>query len=265
MYFNYEEIDFKLIKGTKKYQDILCCITDVESSSGPSEREARRVQEIALRFLSCLSWELNIGITPSTSYGSGGWSKERGGLSRVKRCTLIPRSFRTRRVKDIVKLPKIDDKYKANALSLFREAKATNSLYYKFLCYWKILEVYNTYRKEKGIHTPETSVEWINHCIDENKWILERAHFNEQLSKKKTIGKYLEDECRTAIAHVMAKYKLAPDSGEGMSKIYTATIIIEELARIFIQQELGLKFKRDQSDNYFFLQKIRRKSIPIFK
>jgi len=63
MYFNFEGIDFKLIKGTKKYQEVLCCIIDVEHSSGPDfNRKVNKTWEIVLRFLSCLSWQLNIGI-----------------------------------------------------------------------------------------------------------------------------------------------------------------------------------------------------------
>ena len=257
LYFNYEGIDFKLIKGTKKYQDILCCIIDVETGSGPSKNKARKVQEIALRFLSCLSWELNIGITTNSSYGGAGWSKDRGGLTSVKRLSMIPRTLiRNRRVRDIVKLPKIDDKYKANALNLFREAKASNSLYCKFLCYWKILEIHNF----KG----GKSIEWINETIKHNTWILERAHFNKAILNNKKIGNYLKDECRHAIAHVMPKYKLKPDSGESLFKIYTANIIVEYLVDIFIKKELGLEFTKDKKDNFLYLKKKKGKAIPVF-
>ena len=263
LYFNYEWIDFKLIKGTKEYQDILCCIIDGESGSGPSKSEARRVQEIALRFLSCLSWELNIGITTGSSYGGIGWSKNRGGLTSVTRPTRITRtSIRNRRVRNIVKLPKIDDKYKSNALSLFREAKASNSLYYKFLCYWKILEIEQ--RRKGKTRRQEETIDWIDNTIEENKWILQRAHFNAQILKNKTVGKYLCEECRHAVAHVMADYELPPDSGESLFKIYTANIIVEYLVDIFMKKELGLEFTKDDKDNYLYLRKKKGKAIPVF-
>ncbi|MBC8472205.1 MAG: hypothetical protein H8D56_22315 [Planctomycetes bacterium] len=263
LYFNYEGIDFKLIKGITKYQDILCCIIDIETGSGPSKSEARMVQEIALRFLSCLSWELNVGITTGSSYGGVGWSKNRGGLTSVKQPTRITRTLiRNCRVRDIVKLPKIDDKYKANALSLFREAKASNSLYYKFLCYWKILEIEQ--RRKGKTRRQNEAIDWINNTIKENMWILQRSHLNAQILENKTVGEYLCKECRHAVAHVMADYELRPDSGESLFKIYTANIIVEYLVDIFMKKELGLKFTKDEKDNYLYLRKRKGKVIPVF-
>ncbi len=75
-----EKVDFKLIKMTKQNQNVLCSIIDIEHSSGSEfNRQVWKVWEIALRFLSCLSWELNIGIV-SGFYGGCSWRKEYGGL-----------------------------------------------------------------------------------------------------------------------------------------------------------------------------------------
>lgn len=260
VYFNYNGIDFKLIKGTKQYQDVLCCIFDISSSSGPEfDKTRKRVEGIAFEFLSCLSWELKTGIVYCPAGGCG-WSQEHGGLSSVTRktCTSMPRQM-SRHIKgiSIVGLPKIGhDKYKAHALSLFREAKASNSPYYRFLCYWKILEIHNF----KG----GKSMDWINETVKHNTWILERAHFNKSILNNKKISNYLKDECRHAIAHVMPKYKLKPDSGESLFKIYTANIIVEHLVDIFIRKELGFGLTKDEKGNYLYLRKCKGKAIPSF-
>lgn len=223
------------------------------------------VWEIALRFLSCLSWELNIGIT-SSFYGGCGWRKEYGGLQRVKKriCPFMAQSTRSHKCNSVVRLPKIDDTYKAHALSLFREAKAANSLYYKFLCYWKILEMYS--KREKQLSgKAKPSIYWINKTVGENKWILTRAHFEEKLLGKKSVGDYLCDECRNAVAHVMLKYKLKPDSGESLMKVNTANRVMELLVDIFMKKEIGLAYGVKNNENYLFLKKKKGKMIPIFE
>lgn len=266
MYFNYEGVDFKLIKGTNGYQEVLCCIIDIERSSGPDfDRKVSKIWEIALRFLSCLGWELNIGIR-SCFYGGRGWGKEYGRLSSVKRetCIRMPRKWRSHRFNHVLKLPKIDNKYKAHALSLFREAKAANSLYYKFLCNWKILEIYSKKEKEVSGKTKKP-IDWINKTIKENKWILRDAHFEEKLLCKKLIGEYLYEECRNAVAHVMPKYKLKPDSGESLMRVHIANNVIELLVDIFMKKDLGIQFSREDTGNYLFLKKKKGKAIPVFE
>jgi len=174
MYFNFQGVNFKLIKGTNKYQDALCCIINAERGSGPDfNRKRSKLWEIALRFLSCLSWELNIGIT-SCFPGGCGWTKK-SGLSRVKQQiinSILRERLRYHRCSDILKLPNIDTDNKARALSFFREAKAANSIYYKFLCYWKILEICGEKEGKWSVNKTKT---WIKETVKRNKWILECA------------------------------------------------------------------------------------------
>ena len=245
MYFNFEGVDFKLIKGTNKYQDALCCIINVERGSGPDfNRKRSKVWEIALRFLSCLSWELNIGIT-SCFPGGCGWTKK-GGLSRVKQQiinSMLRERLRYHRCNDVLKLPNIDTDNKARALSFFREAKAANSLYHKFLCYWKILEICG---EKVGKWNTNKTKDWINKTIKSNKWILKRAHFEEEMLGNEKISEYLYKTCRVAIAHAMPSTRineLKPDSGESLNKVSVANRIMELLVDIFIKKELGLQYE----------------------
>lgn len=267
MYFNFQGVDFKLIKGTNKYQDVLCCIINSECGSGPDfNRKRSKVWEIALRFLSCLSWELNIGIT-SGFPGGCGWPKK-SGLSRVKH-QIINSTQRERlkyhRCSDVLKLPYIDTDDKARALSFFREARAANSLYYKFLCYWKILEICG---KKAGKWDISKTKNWINKTIKSNKWILKHAHFEEEMLGNESIGEYLYKTCRIAIAHAMPstrKNELKLDSGESLIKVNVANWIIVPLVDIFMKKDLGMQFSREDTGNYLFLKKKKRKAIPVFE
>ncbi len=267
MYFNFEGFDFKLIKGTKRYQEVLCCIIDIEHSSGPDfDRKVSKVWEIALKFLSCLSWELNIGIRGCFCGGSG-WGKEHGSLSSVKRrtCIRMPRKWSSHRFSDVLKLPNIDTDNKARALSFFREAKAANSLYYKFLCYWKILEICG---ENVGKWDINKTKNWINKTIKSNKWILKRAHFEEEMLGNESIGEYLYKTCRIAIAHAMLstrKNELKPDSGESLKKVNVANWIIVPLVDIFMKKDLGIQFLREDTGNYLFLKKKKGKAIPVYE
>jgi hypothetical protein len=266
LYFNYDGIDFKLIKGTQKYQDILCSIVNVESSCPKDfEAEGKRVETTALRFLNCLSWEKRVGIT-NTPAGGAGWSKERGGLSSITRriCPRTPRAFRNRHEPQIMRLPNIShNEHAAVALSLFREGTASNSLYYRFLCYWKILEL-SSVALRANKKKPRRPIDWINKTVAQNKWILDHTHVCESALATKTIGAYLKAECRNAIAHVMPKHKLPLDSRESTSKIYAAVIVVEYLADIFIRTELSLDESNTKDENCLYLRKKQGKVIPEF-
>jgi hypothetical protein len=137
-------------------------------------------------------------------------------------------------------------------------------LYYKFLCHWKILKIYSKKEKEVSGKTKK-SIDWINKTIKENKWILRDAHFEEKFLCKKTIGEYLYDECRNAIAHVMPTYKLKPDSGASLMRVHIANSVIELLVDIFMKKELGLIYSIEDTGNYLFLKKKKEKAISVFE
>ena len=260
MYFNYEGIDFKLIKGTTQYQDVLCCILNVDSCSGPSyDKEIKRTEEIALKFLSCLSWELKLGIICERR-GVSGWSKGCGGLSSVKlrTCSRMPRKLRNRRLKDITRLPEVKDKYQTVAVGLFREAKAATSCYYKFLCYWKILKIFTEMQRRKNMNIQD----WINDTISNNKWILKRAHFDKQVLANQTVSQWLDKTCRNAVAHVKTKPHLRPDNIESLNRFYMANNIMEWLVDIFMKDEL--KLNSNTKDDCLYLIKKKGKSVPVF-
>jgi len=266
MCFNYEGIDFKWVRGTRKRQAALCCIIDVGQTSGIQFNEARdRTEELSLKFLSCLSWELRTGIA-ATRPGGGGWKQERGGVTRINwktapisyiscmpRCTI--RDFPTR-------LPMVSDQYQAHALSLFREAEAASSLRYKFLCRWKILEICQR-RKDKSRGQTQT-IKWIDDTIEANRWILKHEHFDVAWINSNSIGDYLCKEHRHVIAHVMADHDCGPYSPESLSRLYAANNVMERLVQIFMNEDLGLQFDRESGSNYLILAKKRGKAVPVF-
>ena len=255
-YFSYEGVDFKLIKGTRHYQELLCTIIDIETTSGQKfEKEWDRVCNIAFKFLSSLSWEHNTGIR-SVVAGGRGWHKKHGGLLKVKRLFLYPRHFHNVIMGPIGMLPKIDNELQSISLGLYREAKNADSPYYRFLCYWKILELAGKLNLKQKT--------WMNNTISANKWIIERADFKNKLPKTNEIAEYLETNHRNAVAHAISKRTIDPDNVEDMAKMIIGSRILEELVKIFMNKELKLDHKIGSIYNYLQLKKIKGKKIPKF-
>lgn len=256
LYFTYGNVEFKLIKGTKQYRELLCSIIDVDATSGPDfEKEWDRVGNIAFKFLSSLGWEHNIGIE-SVVAGGMGWRKESGGLTRVRRTFLYPRHFHNLIMSPINSLPKIDNDFQSIALSLYREARNASSPYYRFLCFWKILEL--PYKKG---HKPK---EWIDRTMANNTWIL-KEYFRKENPTTISLGEYLWKSCRCAIAHVWSgKKPINPDRIDDISRITIGARILEELVRIFIKKELKLDSPINGIYNYLYLKKQKGKKLPEF-
>jgi hypothetical protein len=157
----------------------------------------------------------------------------------------------------------IDDDYKAYALKSFREAKAANSEHYRFLCYWKVLELWQRKAKEdRGRSEPVTS--WIDDTLRANPGLENGAHFDRRSRRCTSVGKYLYDECRNAVAHVMPRHPFKPDSQQSLSKVCEANRLMRRLVDIFIRKELGVGSAKGSPETYLFLVKIPGKAIPVF-
>lgn len=250
LYFEFEDVQFKLVKGNKDYEELLCAILEVDDTSGVEfDKEVNRVANITVRFLSSLSWQYKIPI--HCGYAGGrGWKK---GLSllKVKRCDYIPRHFHHTIINNIPAVPKIENIKQGLALALYREANVSNSQYYKFLCYWKVLDI--DYVKGHNINN------WIDNTISNNKWILNRAHFDESILGNKKISTYLREKCRNAISHIRRKPIINPDNIEDLRRITISNNILRELVeRFFMPKELKIGSKN------LYLTKIKGKRIPIF-
>lgn len=249
-YFEYKGIRYKLIQNNiRKWCDVLLTIL-------PDHRDKISENNAyinASEFLSALSWENNSQVKVYNLGGCG-----------------IPNSLRLRNAKcrmfnfpqvpfsgyivgyNICRIPEIENEEQREAIILFREASSVNNEYLAFLFFWQILEI--------GKNDP---IGWINKTYrnNRNRIRLLNDEFNRLPLKGKSLGNYLYDDCRNAIAHIprrkRGKLKLKIDTPEDNARIAISTRVVKEFARFYIKDKLNLQ-------KSIFLVRKRGKGFPIF-
>ena len=234
-YFEYKTVRYKLIQNrVRKWSDVLITIV--------GDRKSRISQEVAYstagEFLSALSWANRARI----DFQNGGGPGIPDGYTLKKaRC----RSFTFPRIPfggynvghyiDVI--PKIETEPQKIALALFREAFSSNKHYLSFLFYWHILETGKT-----------SAIGWIDktnklHVQGKANFYLERDYMRYLSLGDRSLGQYLYDDCRNAIAHVKrqsGKPSLKFDDLKEDTRIATSAKVLESFARYYISHELQL-------------------------
>ena len=130
-------------------------------------------------------------------------------------------------------LPDPSDPKARRALALYREALYVNSIPYKVLGFFKILNV----RFPDG----PSQMAWINQVIDQ----LEDVAINERVaalrSEGKNVGEYLYASGRCAVAHAWDEPIADPDAPEDMRRLIWDLPLIHGLAEHVIEHEMGVK------------------------
>lgn len=150
---------------------------------------------------------------------------------------------------DIARIPHIQTEDQRIALGLFRAAGASNSHFLAFLFYWQVLEV--------GGGDPIG-------CIDRTL----RKHRSRLLPfdleglplGTRSLGHYLYEDCRNAVAHLKRKLglkRLDLDKVEERGRFARSTGVIRIFAEDYIRFRLGLK-------EVVHLVKPRRGGFPRF-
>lgn len=233
-YFEYKGIEFKLIQHSQKYQDVLLTILPE-----PNDRVGK-IYKVACEYLSALSWQNRamVIITPA-----GGAERKEITLRNAK-CTM----FSFREVSSgyysgigygIEVIPKIENDRQRKALALFRQAFSDSNPYFSFLFYWHVLGV------GKGELPGKKPSEWIDASFKKKKVHVAKEGLTRLGLRKKTLGEYLYDDCRNAIAHIErpGKKELEIDDLDDLERIYISAGVIEDFARYYIKSELGLTGK----------------------
>lgn len=231
-YFRYKDVRFKLIQNDqRKWCDVL--LTIVKSMDDWQEQD--RVFSIASEFLCALSWQNESRVTIC----------DLGGPS-------VPENFRLRSAKcrffsfpkipfggyitgfDLTKIPHIETENQLEALHLYRDGMSSNHDYLSFLFFWQILEI--------GCANP---MGWIDKTLKRNRNRLGVS--NEEIGRLplngRSLGNYLKDDCRNAIAHIRrkpGKTKLRLDTPSDLIRIARSTGIMKEFARFYIKNNLKL-------------------------
>lgn len=218
VYFKFEGRTFRWINGTPQSSAILSIGT---KGSDPYHRDEYRALN---RLISTLVWLSGARIV----LGHGV-----GGRKRALPMTWAPRlSGGTKLPMDIVQGIPFAGKTEADglALSLFKEGKNANSVFYEYFNYWKVIEV--------AIPNKDRRWNWIN---TNAPTVVTPEDLPTDLGVAKSIAEYLDYYCRSAIAHVFRKPYINPDEIDDSRRISKHTFLVEQLAQRAMRDVLGIK------------------------
>lgn len=246
--FEYRGVRFKLIQDNpRKWADhLLSIIPDWNQST----RE--QVFSVASEFLSALSWENSARIAIWEG-GGRGWP-DGDPLSKA-----VPNIFTFPRIPfggnvvgyDIARIPKIETETQRVALTLFREAAASNSDYLSFLFYWQVLE---TNREH-----PESVIKRI-HRKHRDRLHISQSDLASLPLNGRSLGSYLHDDCRHAIAHITrrpGKKKMELDRAEERTRLAISTRVMKAFAEYYIRHVLN-------PQEHLYLVRKSPRAFPIF-
>lgn len=175
------------------------------------------------KFMSALAWTEGCSIKEIDIVGSGQYPPLRIG----KRTMLGTQALHFE--KDY--LPETDNPKALLALALYREALAVNSIPYKFLGFFKIINIVFPNGQEQK--------EWIGNNIK----IIKSASAYKRLEElgNADIGEYLYKSGRCAIAHASSEPIVNPDAYDDLERLKKDLDLIKTLAEMIIENELHIK------------------------
>ena len=198
-----------------------------------SEHSDRGIN-IILEFLSAYSWQSGQFFEIK---GTGGGSfpfKQRG----------FDKYIPTSKIHFFDEVPEINDKQALLALALRREAESQQHPAFRFLSFYRIINlVFSNPIKQK---------EWINNSLSSLD-----SHAQEKITElRKTetdIANYLYVSCRCAVAHANTdNITINPDDYSDYKRLHRDMYIIEGLADLVIEKEIGIKSSFTQSREHLF-------------
>lgn len=184
-----------------------------------TEIEARRLLQ---EFLSRLSWIRDGGIAETFSVA----------------CSAAPMAVgkgKGRMISDapIEHLPDPTGPKASLALALFREAMSVNVIPYKFLGFFKVINVLHGKGNEQQ--------DWVNTAVNSISDSRALERIAELVKPEQNLGKYFYTSGRCAVAHAFGDPVVNPDNPEDIRRLASDLPVIQALARHAIEQELGVK------------------------
>ncbi len=142
-------------------------------------------------------------------------------------------------------IPQTDDPAKLLSLALYREAKGLNNPAFKFLSYYKIINVFYRSGKEQK-HWIQDNIDKLTHRAKER--------LDELKKSERDVAKYLYQSGRCAIAHsYMGADQVAnPDDYADYKRLTLDMPIISQLARIFIEEKFNVKTWETLFDEHLY-------------
>lgn len=212
-----------------------------------------RAFRAAAEFMSAFAWENNSRIALwETGYRS--WPSPQS-LTQARPCMFsFPKIAFGGAITgyDISRLPHIETEVQRTALALFREARASNNDYLRFLFHWQVLQV----------RSPSEAVNFVDMSFrhSRDKLRIHEDDLSELPLEGRTLGKYLQDDCRHAIAHLnrtQGRKKLDIDDPADRRRLTHSMRVVEAFAEYFIKEQLQL-------DKVLFLRRLKRGMIPVY-
>jgi hypothetical protein len=193
----------------------------------PCVSDAKEEEIFAMRFLSALSWVHNVGIDHE-----GFWTS--GNINSCRRDKSFHQSYRSYSVHEFLideydYLPLPEDEKSQLALALYREAQCLSNNNYKFLSFFKILNLISNDGRQQ--------VSWINNNIPAIKNHKAREVLTELQKQYQDVGSYLYASGRCAVAHAFSQPLVNPDKPADIRRLSGELPLIKSLAELMIEQE----------------------------
>jgi len=234
-YFEYSGIRFKLVQNNpRKWADVL--LTIVDTIDGPA---AQRAYTVAGEFASAVSWEFDVGTAIHDVVGGPG--VRRTFRLRQARCVsfVFPRiPFRGMHIGyGISRIARITNEQQKIGLTLYREALGSNKVLMSLLLNWQIMEILGN-----------SPVNWVNTVARREPQVFVGVHrqLNELPLQGRSLGVYLLEDCRHAIAHIRrhaGRRALKFNDMEENERLWRSARVTRALARHYIRTELGVAEK----------------------
>jgi hypothetical protein len=152
---------------------------------------------------------------------------------------------------DLLAIPDIETPQQRLALALHREALSSNKTWLAFLLFWQVLEV-------GGNGDP---VGWINKMHRREVIPVGKDDLAYLGLRGRSLGQYLLDDCRDAIAHIRRKpgrRALEVDTLGDYTRMLVSTGLISRFATHHVKEVLGLK-------KQLWLVRVGGKGFPVFR
>jgi hypothetical protein len=130
-------------------------------------------------------------------------------------------------------LPEVRDPRIQLALALYREALSVNSVTYKILGFFKVLNIKNAHGADQ--------IKWIDEALPSIKEFYAIKRIEVLRSKAESIGQYLYASCRCAVAHAFSEPVVDPENPDDTKRLAEDLPLIKALAEHLIESEFGIK------------------------
>lgn len=210
------------------------------------ELEFKEGENLINRFLSVLAWSENYGVHVLSGVTSSTEEPIRIGKSNSR---FVSQPY------EYIYLPKPEDSKSLRALAIYREAMSVNSFPYKFLGFFKILNIqFSTGNEQK---------KWINDNINNITDYQGIERYKILKKEINNVGEYLYHQGRCAVAHAFSENVVDPDIAEESKRLENDTCLIKALAQLMISKEFKVKTTSEFIEDIHWLQDLPSEYIKI--